>query len=84
MMVGVLMLLMLFLLAAVGWRLVLGWPWIAAVLVSAVLFARQLASVRTRDRDACFKAFLENNWVGVMIFLGALGHFILAGAYSSG
>jgi 4-hydroxybenzoate polyprenyltransferase len=84
MIVGVLMLLMLFLLAAVGWRLVLGWPWIAAVLVSAVLFARQLASVRTRDRDACFKAFLENNWVGVMIFLGALGHFILAGAYSSG
>ena len=73
----------LFLLAAIGWQHELGWPWFAALTVASLLFGQQMASVRTRDRDACFKAFLANNWVGAAVFLGALGHFILAGVYSS-
>ncbi len=84
MITGVLMLLMLFLLATIGWELELAWPWFAGLTVSSLLFAHQMASVRSRDRDACFKAFLANNWVGAAVFLGALGHFIVAGAYSSG
>lgn len=84
MITGLLMLLMLFLLAAIGWQHELGWPWFAALTVASLLFGQQMVSVRTRDRDACFKAFLANNWVGAAVFLGALGHFILAGVYSSG
>jgi 4-hydroxybenzoate polyprenyltransferase len=34
---------------------------------------------RTRDRDACFRAFLNNNWVGLVIFAGLAGHFALLG-----
>ncbi len=34
--------------------------------------AYQLFITRTKDRQACFTAFLNNQWVGVFIFLGIL------------
>ena len=51
------------------------------VLISALLFGQQLFTIRQRDRAACFRAFLNNNWVGTAIFLGLLGHFALTGIY---
>lgn len=78
---GVLMLVMVILLVAVGAWFELSWPWFAASLVTALLFGRQLASIRSRDRNACFKAFLNNNWVGFALFLGVLGHFAVSGVY---
>jgi 4-hydroxybenzoate polyprenyltransferase len=56
-----------------GW----GWPWFAAVAVTAVLFMRQLWLTRQRDRQACFRAFLNNNWVGFALFLGIVGETLL-------
>ncbi len=79
---GVLMALMLAMLASLGVVLDLSWPWFAGVTCAGLLFARQLVSVRTRDREACFKAFLNNNWVGFVIFLGLMVHFALAGVYT--
>jgi len=76
--IGILMGLMIILLGCLGLFLGLSWPWYLAVFIALVLFARQLFSVRQRDRDACFKAFLNNNWVGLVIVLGLLGHFLLA------
>jgi 4-hydroxybenzoate polyprenyltransferase len=78
---GVLMLFMVILLAAVGVWFGLGWPWFAATLVVAALFGRQLASIRSRERSDCFRAFLNNNWVGFALFLGVLGHFAVSGVY---
>jgi len=78
---AVLMLMMLILLVMTGLRCGLSWPWFAACLVVAVLFSRQWWSVRTRDRDACFRAFLNNNWVGFSLFLGLVGHFAVSGTY---
>jgi 4-hydroxybenzoate polyprenyltransferase len=37
---------------------------------AAALFARQLWSSRQREPGACFKAFLNNNYVGLAIFAG--------------
>lgn len=82
--IALLMLLMLIMLAMIGWQLTLSWPWFAAVLVSSLLFGRQLASSRHHDRDACFRAFIANNRVGMVLFLGILGHFAWSGAYSAG
>ena len=70
------------LLCCLGVLLNLLWPWYLSVTVAAALFAGQLFSARKRDRTACFKAFLNNNRVGFVIFLGFLGHFLLAGSYS--
>ena len=56
-----------------GW----GWPWFAAVAVTAVLFMRQLWLTRQRDRQACFRAFLNNNWAGFALFLGIVGETLL-------
>ncbi len=80
--VGILMALMIILLGGLGFFLGLSWPWYLAVFMALVLFAQQLFSVRKRDRDACFKAFLNNNRVGLVIVLGLVGHFLLAGAYA--
>ena len=78
---GILMLLMILMLIALGLWLELSWLWFVAILISAVLFASQLVMVRERDRDACFRAFLNNNWVGITVFVGLLGHFAISGAY---
>ena len=79
--VGVLMALMIMMLGFLGLYLNLTWPWFAAVSIAFALFARQLFSSRNRDRNACFKAFLSNNWVGFVIFLGLVVHFWVAGVY---
>jgi 4-hydroxybenzoate polyprenyltransferase len=70
-------LLMIALLVWLGLRLQLSWPWFAGVAAASVLFVWQQYQVRNRDRDACFKAFLNNNWVGVAIWAGLLGNYAL-------
>ena len=74
----VLKIVMIALLILLGLQLQLGWPWFAGVAVAAGLFARQQYRVRTRARDACFEAFLNNNWVGVAVFAGLLVNYFLA------
>jgi len=69
--------LMLALLIWLGLILPLSWPWFAGVAVASVLFIRQQYEVRNRDRDACFKAFLNNNWVGVAIWVGLLASYLV-------
>ena len=78
--IGLLMGLMVALLLTVGLRLGLTWPWYLGVAAAAGLFAGQLFKARKRDRAACFKAFLNNNWVGFVLFLGLLAHYRLVGA----
>ncbi|MDH3902144.1 MAG: UbiA family prenyltransferase, partial [Xanthomonadales bacterium] len=73
----ILKLIMIALLMVLGLKLQLGWPWFTGVAIAAVLFVWQQYQVRNRDRDACFKAFLNNNWVGVVIWAGLLGTYIL-------
>jgi len=47
------------------------------ILVAAVLVGFQYHLISTRDRDACFKAFLNNNRVGCAIFFGIAGDIAL-------
>jgi len=75
--IRILKLLMIALLVWLGFKLQLSWPWYAGVAVASVLFARQQYQVRNRNREALFKAFLNNNWVGVAIFIGLLATYII-------
>ena len=81
---AMLMAVMIIMLVSAGAWLHLGWSWYAGVAVVAVLFSRQIYQVRDRNRDACFRAFLNNHWVGFTLFVGLLAHFALAGVYSPG
>ncbi len=68
--VGILQVLVLALMATVGWLNGLGWAFYASVAVAGALFIWQQKLVVHRDRDACFKAFLNNNYVGLALFVG--------------
>ena len=48
----------------------LGFWFNLSLLVSAALFAYHQYLIRGRERNACFQAFLHNNWVGLAIFIG--------------
>ena len=69
--------LMVALLVLLGLQLQFSWPWFAGVAVAAGLFVYQQYSVRHRDRKACFRAFLNNNWVGAVIWAGLLLAYVL-------
>jgi 4-hydroxybenzoate polyprenyltransferase len=51
-----------------------------ALLVAAALFAYQQWMIRERRPDACFKAFLHNNWVGMVLFLGVAIDYLIGNA----
>lgn len=68
--IGLLQGLMLLLLVAVGMLEGLGLFHYLALVMVAVLFARQLRAARNRERQACFRAFLDNNYVGLAVWVG--------------
>ena len=70
--------LMIALLLVLGMKLQLAWPWFVGVAVAAGLFAWQQKLVLGRQREACFKAFLNNNWVGVAILAGLIAAYSIA------
>ncbi|MBV8209476.1 MAG: 4-hydroxybenzoate octaprenyltransferase [Burkholderiaceae bacterium] len=61
--------------AALAWRegagagFAVGWAGAAGCAVYHVWL------IRTRERDACFRAFLHNHWLGLAIFGGAIAGF---------
>ena len=65
-----LQLLMLVLLSGLGLSMALGGFYWLGVLGVAATFLYQQWLTRFRDRDACFKAFLNNHWTGVCLFGG--------------
>jgi 4-hydroxybenzoate polyprenyltransferase len=68
--IAVLQLLCLLTLYFAGRAFALGSYFNLSLLVSAALFGYHQYLIRNRERDACFKAFLHNNWVGMLIFIG--------------
>jgi 4-hydroxybenzoate polyprenyltransferase len=75
--IGVLMLTFLGAMLLVAQRGHLHWPYFAGCGVAAALFAYQLWTIRTRDRDACFAAFRNNNWVGLAIWVAIVLSYAL-------
>lgn len=78
---GVLYALVFLALALVGWRAELGLYYWTGLAVAAALVVYEFVLVRHRDREACFRAFLHNHWVGLAIFAGiALDYLVGTGA----
>ncbi len=57
-------------LVMIGKQFELGFCFDLSILVVAGLFAWQQKLIKHRHRDNCFKAFLNNNWVGATVFIG--------------
>jgi 4-hydroxybenzoate polyprenyltransferase len=60
----------LVLMAIIGWWQWMGPLYYVGLAAAAGLVYHQYRLIRTREREACFKAFVNNNWVGFAIFAG--------------
>ena len=69
----------IFILILTGNQFNLGYYYFISVAIAAILFAYQQHLIRERDRDQCFKAFLNNQWVGAVLFVGIFCHYFFDG-----
>lgn len=51
------------------------WPFYLAVFCIALLFCYHQWLIRDREETACFKAFNQSKWIGLIMLLGIVGHF---------
>ena len=75
--IGVMQAIMIGGLVLIGRSAELGAAYAVGVVVAAGLFTWQQWQVRGRARDACFAAFLNNNYVGFAVFLGIAADYAL-------
>ncbi|HZR70860.1 MAG TPA: 4-hydroxybenzoate octaprenyltransferase [Burkholderiales bacterium] len=68
-------------LAGIGTHYRMGPLYYGGLAVAGALMLHHYRLVRTRDRDACFKAFNQNNWVGAVVFAGIFADFATKGLY---
>ncbi|MDP6164826.1 MAG: 4-hydroxybenzoate octaprenyltransferase [Gammaproteobacteria bacterium] len=73
--IGILQLLTLTLLVSVGHIQNLGWPFHTGLTVMAILFVYQAYITRSRERDPCFRAFLNNHWASLAVWLGLVAEY---------
>jgi len=75
---AVLQVIILALLIGVGVMAQLRWPYFGGLVVAAGLAVYQQILIFHRDKALCFKAFLNNNWFGLAVFVGVAGAYLLA------
>lgn len=71
-MIGLLQIAMLLLLVLAGWLSKMNYPYYVALLLVFGLFVRQQRLIAHRQREKCFQAFLNNNYAGLLIFIGII------------
>jgi 4-hydroxybenzoate polyprenyltransferase len=74
--IGILQGLMLICLLLIGQRAELSGIYYLTVAVAAGMFGYQQYLIRDRSREGCFKAFLNNNYLGGAVFAGVLLHYL--------
>ncbi|MFZ2314222.1 MAG: 4-hydroxybenzoate octaprenyltransferase [Gammaproteobacteria bacterium] len=68
--IGILQIIFLAMLVITGFLFNLSLPYYISLIVVLGLFIYQQWLIRDRDRGRSFTAFLNNNWVGLVIFIG--------------
>ena len=56
----------------------LGWPYTLALILAAVFALFQQFLLRLREPQDCFRAFLNNNWLGAVIFVGIVVSYLVS------
>lgn len=75
-MIGLLQITMMSLLVYIGYYLKTHWPYYAALIVASLIFLYLQRLIAQRNPQSCFRAFLNNSWVGLVIFLGLLLNYL--------
>lgn len=70
--IGILQVMTLLALTLLGQQIELNWYYYASLAIAALLFIQQQLLIKNRQEQKCFKAFLQNNRVGLAIFIGIL------------
>ena len=78
--IGIIQVMLVIALFMIGHQAELGLIYYLGVLLAAGLLAWQQYLIRFREREACFQAFLNNNWFGAVIFLAILLDYMFAPA----
>src|SRR5271169_2857510 len=63
------------LLATAGLMIGAGGLYFAGLMLAAGIALYHYSLIRRRQREACFKAFLHNNWFGAAVFFGVAGNY---------
>ncbi len=71
-MIGMLQGMFMLALVLAGQQFALSFWYYLSLLVAAALLVYQHWLIRDRQADACFKAFLNNHWVGLAVFVGVV------------
>lgn len=75
-MIGILQGLAIVLLLVIGVLASRGWIYFSGVSIATGLFVYQQVLIKAREPKQCFTAFLNNNWVGMAVFIAlALDYF---------
>lgn len=77
--IGLLQLTTLVLMVVIGLLNHLSSPYYWGILLAGALFIHQQKMIAGRDREACFRAFLANNYVGLVLFIGVFMAFSISG-----
>ena len=75
--IGILQVLVISFLTFVAWQAALGLWFFLSLIAGAILFLYQQVLIKDRDRDQCFRAFLNNNWFGMTVFIGIFLDYLL-------
>ncbi len=76
--IGVMQVMMLGALVLVGRNLQFGRPYQGCLAAAGVLFLWQQWLIRKREPAACLRAFLNNQYVGLMVFVGIMLQYVYA------
>jgi 4-hydroxybenzoate polyprenyltransferase len=76
--IGVMQAMVLYALWLVGQSMHFGRPYQGALIATAVLFLWQQWQIRRRDPASCLRAFLNNQYVGLTVFVGILLQYVYA------
>lgn len=68
----------LFSLLLAGIQVEMGWPYYLGLLGAGGLVVYQMKLIQRRKPEKCFQAFLNNHWVGLVVFAGIALHYALA------
>lgn len=74
--IGILQFITLLILFLIGQQLQMSSAYFIGVSVAAALFCYQQILIKNRDRDLCFKAFLNNHYAGLAVFIGIFAHYM--------